>query len=109
MTRHMNLLTSGFLFFQIKIFSGSFSGIPLWENPHYMSPSNYRRQIKLSAKYKYVSRVQQKVNAEVNTPTEAYKFDNYEEVFENEDLKEDESKSTKKPKPKKGKKKAKTQ
>nr|CAH7751020.1 unnamed protein product [Callosobruchus chinensis] len=35
----------------VKIFSGSFGGVALWENPAYMSPSKYRRQIRLAARY----------------------------------------------------------
>ncbi|KAK9878944.1 hypothetical protein WA026_003765 [Henosepilachna vigintioctopunctata] len=32
----------------VKLFSGSFNGSALWENPKYISPSVYRRQIRLS-------------------------------------------------------------
>ncbi|KAL3278885.1 hypothetical protein HHI36_016405 [Cryptolaemus montrouzieri] len=34
----------------IKIFGGSFGGVALWENSNYVSPTKYRREIKLSAK-----------------------------------------------------------
>lgn len=52
----------------VKIFSGSFSGQALWENPHYLSPARYRHQVRLQAKNKYLDRVQQKTNAEINKP-----------------------------------------
>lgn len=37
----------------VKIFSGSFGGSPLWENPKYVSPSKYRQLVRLEAKNKY--------------------------------------------------------
>lgn len=65
----------------IKIFSGSFTGIPLWENPNYISPAKHRQQMRLGAKYKYINRVQQKINAEISKPKESYKLDKYEDIF----------------------------
>ncbi|CAD5124131.1 DgyrCDS12432 [Dimorphilus gyrociliatus] len=44
----------------IKIFRGSFEGEVLWQNPHYVSRINIRRQIKLAKANKYMDQVQQK-------------------------------------------------
>ncbi|CAG9759683.1 unnamed protein product [Ceutorhynchus assimilis] len=66
----------------VKIFSGSFGGVPLWENPHYMSPARYRQQVRLEAKNKYVNRVQQKVNFESTKPEgDSYKLKPLDEIF----------------------------
>ncbi|CAD7003890.1 ribosome biogenesis protein BRX1 homolog [Ceratitis capitata] len=69
----------------VKIFEGSFTGKAIWENPNYVSPSRQRQMLKKAAKERYVNRVEQKVQQEVNRPTEAYEGLEYEELFENED------------------------
>lgn len=56
----------------VKIFSGSFGGAPLWENPSYVSPAKYRQQVRLQAKHRYLDRIQQKVDKEVTMPKDAY-------------------------------------
>nr|XP_022918223.1 ribosome biogenesis protein BRX1 homolog [Onthophagus taurus] len=58
----------------VKIFSGSFGGVALWENPNYISPAKFRLQFKLSTKNRYMNRLQQKVHAEATKPKESYKF-----------------------------------
>eukprot|EP00112_Aurelia_sp_Birch-Aquarium-sp1_P013661 Seg2908.2 transcript_id=Seg2908.2/GoldUCD/mRNA.D3Y31 product="Ribosome biogenesis protein BRX1" protein_id=Seg2908.2/GoldUCD/D3Y31 len=40
----------------IRIFSGSFGGSTIYENPHYVSPNEHRRQLRKQASYKYVNR-----------------------------------------------------
>lgn len=65
----------------MKIFSGSFGGIALWENPNYVSPAKYRQQVRLSAKHKYVNRVQQKVHAEATKPKDSYSLTPYDDLF----------------------------
>lgn len=44
----------------IKIFEGSFGGITLWQNPFYITPGKYRRQVRVEASNKYKNRVDQK-------------------------------------------------
>lgn len=65
----------------IKIFSGSFTGVPLWENPNYVSPAKYRQQVKLDAKYRYVNRIQQKIHKEITKPKESYKLTPLDDMF----------------------------
>ncbi|XP_050304473.1 ribosome biogenesis protein BRX1 homolog [Anthonomus grandis grandis] len=66
----------------VKIFSGSFGGLPLWENPHYMSPARYRQQVRLEAKNKYVNRIQQKATAEATRPGgDAYELTPLDDIF----------------------------
>ncbi|KAJ8976194.1 hypothetical protein NQ317_002243 [Molorchus minor] len=67
--------------FQVKIFSGSFGGVSLWENPNYVSPSKYRLQIRLGAKNKYLDRVQQKIRHEATRVKEPYKLTPLEDIF----------------------------
>lgn len=72
----------------VKIFSGSFGGVPLWENPRYMSPSKHRQQVRLEAKHKYVNRVQQKATAEATYPGgEGYKMTPLNDIFKNDPIK----------------------
>lgn len=94
----------------IKIFDGSFGGATLWENPHYVSPAKvclarvvflhctpmswyvikfngiynslqYRRLINKSAASKYLGRVTQKANREINKPGETYSLDDGDDIF----------------------------
>lgn len=65
----------------VKIFSGSFGGITLWENTKYVSPAKYRQQFHLKNKDKYIQRVHQKVNAELTRPEEVYKLTPYDDIF----------------------------
>ncbi|KAL1497272.1 hypothetical protein ABEB36_008264 [Hypothenemus hampei] len=72
----------------VKIFSGSFGGVPLWENPFYMSPSKYRRKIQLESKNKYVNRLQQKASAEATRPGgDSYQLTPLEDIFKGNPLK----------------------
>ncbi|CAG9761079.1 unnamed protein product [Ceutorhynchus assimilis] len=72
----------------VKIFSGSFGGVPLWENPHYMSPARYRQQVRLEAKNKYVNRVQQKANFEATKPEgDSYKLKPLDDIFKENPVK----------------------
>nr|CAI5866177.1 unnamed protein product [Callosobruchus analis] len=70
----------------VKIFSGSFGGVALWENPTYMSPSKYRHQIRLAARDKYVHRVEQKAHAEATRPVDAYEMKPFDDIFEGDPL-----------------------
>jgi ribosome biogenesis protein BRX1 len=66
----------------IKIFEGSFSGNPLWENPSYQSPAKYRQALKKKAKYQYLNRIDQKNAKEMTEPMVQHDFDKYEDVFD---------------------------
>lgn len=57
---------------QVKIFSGSFGGTTLWENPSYVSPSRYRQSLTKKSASRYENRVQQKVDYEASRPETAY-------------------------------------
>ncbi|XP_044261435.1 ribosome biogenesis protein BRX1 homolog [Tribolium madens] len=70
----------------VKIFSGSFGGASLWENPFYVSPAKYRQQIRLSAKNKYLNRVQQKAHASTIDSGEGYKMKPLDDIFEGDPL-----------------------
>ncbi|XP_028137614.2 ribosome biogenesis protein BRX1 homolog [Diabrotica virgifera virgifera] len=70
----------------VKIFSGSFGGVALWENASYMSPARYRNQVRIAAKNKYVNRIQQKVHAEATRPTESYKMRPLDDIFQGNPL-----------------------
>ncbi|KAK4887588.1 hypothetical protein RN001_003859 [Aquatica leii] len=66
----------------VKIFGGSFGGPALWENPKYVSPSKYRRQIRLAAKKdKYVDKKHQKLYAEATKPEITYKLNPLDDIF----------------------------
>ncbi|KAG5897476.1 hypothetical protein JTB14_031102 [Gonioctena quinquepunctata] len=70
----------------VKIFSGSFGGVALWENPLYVSPAKYHLQVRLAAKNKYVNRVEQKMHAEATRPKDAYKLTPLEDIFKGDPL-----------------------
>ncbi|PSN32073.1 Ribosome biogenesis protein BRX1 [Blattella germanica] len=70
----------------IKIFEGSFRGETLWQNPHYVAPSMYRRQVKTIAANKYENRIDQKMNYEATKPKESYNLNPVDEVFTNDPL-----------------------
>ncbi|XP_075236218.1 ribosome biogenesis protein BRX1 homolog [Lycorma delicatula] len=65
----------------IKIFEGSFCGATLWENPHYVTPSSYRRQLKLAAAGKYLNRKQQKEQYKLNKPDKIVPSKPEDEMF----------------------------
>lgn len=70
----------------IKIFSGSFTGTTLWDNPHYVTPSAYRRQMKAAAGTKYLNRQQQKIQYMARMPDTTYSTLPEDEVFEGDTL-----------------------
>ncbi|XP_026328519.1 ribosome biogenesis protein BRX1 homolog isoform X2 [Hyposmocoma kahamanoa] len=56
----------------VKIFSGSFGGGTLWENPKYVSPAKLRQAFSKKAANKYEKRIEQKVVYEATRPETAY-------------------------------------
>ncbi|RZF49091.1 hypothetical protein LSTR_LSTR008377 [Laodelphax striatellus] len=68
----------------IKIFEGSFCGATLWENPNYVTPTSFRRQLKLAAAGKYLNRKQQKEQYELNKPEKSYESRTEDEIFSND-------------------------
>lgn len=66
----------------IKIFGGSFTGTTLWDNPHYITPTAYRRQVKVAAGTKYLNRQQQKIDYIARMPETTYASLPADEVFE---------------------------
>ncbi|KAJ8941217.1 hypothetical protein NQ318_015649 [Aromia moschata] len=65
----------------VKIFSGSFGGVALWENPNYISPAKYRQQIKHNAKDRYVNRITQKTHAKATKGQDSYKLTPLDDMF----------------------------
>lgn len=63
----------------IKVFSGSFSGNVIYENPNYKSPNRYRTELKIAASNRY------KAKAEKNAKKAAIeivpKEDEFDEIF----------------------------
>ncbi|XP_040566045.1 ribosome biogenesis protein BRX1 homolog [Lepeophtheirus salmonis] len=78
----------------IKIIEGSFSGVTLWNNPHYVSPTAYRSQFKVLKGMKYAKSVDSKAAFEENRPKmPTYQTDVTDDVFKantNEDEDEEE-------------------
>lgn len=70
----------------VKIFSGSFGGIALWENANYVSPAKYRAQILKTANVKYINRVEHKAYVEANQPENAYELTPLNDIFEGNPL-----------------------
>ncbi|XP_026751138.2 ribosome biogenesis protein BRX1 homolog [Galleria mellonella] len=56
----------------VKIFSGSFGGTTLWENPKYVSPAKLRQAYSKKAASKYESRVEKKAVYEATKPETGY-------------------------------------
>ncbi|KAM3962981.1 ribosome biogenesis protein BRX1 homolog [Aphomia sociella] len=56
----------------VKIFSGSFGGTTLWENPKYVSPAKLRQAYSKKAANKYESRVEKKAVYEATKPETGY-------------------------------------
>ncbi|KAH0555477.1 ribosome biogenesis protein BRX1 homolog [Cotesia glomerata] len=65
----------------VKIFSGSFGGPTIWENPHYISPGQYLRSFKEKAGKKYLNRIEQKVALKMNKPETTYSLNPLDEIF----------------------------
>lgn len=57
---------------QVKIFSGSFGGTTLWENPKYVSPAKLRQAFSKKAGSKYERRIEKKVMNEATRPETGY-------------------------------------
>jgi len=70
----------------VKIFESSFSGVTLWENPDYISPARYRQQLRKNSKYRYMNRTEQKVHKEVTKPKTSYHLDEYNQIFQDDEL-----------------------
>ncbi|KAJ9601757.1 hypothetical protein L9F63_000049 [Diploptera punctata] len=70
----------------IKIFDGSFGGEALWENPRYVSPALYRRQLKQAASTKYENRLDKKMYYEATRPEQSYQLNPVDEIFTGEPL-----------------------
>ncbi|XP_058831325.1 ribosome biogenesis protein BRX1 homolog [Topomyia yanbarensis] len=66
----------------IKIFEGSFSGDPIWENPMYQSPAKHRQLLRKAAKDKYLNKQKQKIDQQINAPKNTHDFDPFAEVFQ---------------------------
>ncbi|CAH0727869.1 unnamed protein product, partial [Brenthis ino] len=56
----------------VKIFSGSFGGVTLWENPKYVSPAKLRQAYSKKAANKYERRIEKKVMNEATKPETGY-------------------------------------
>jgi len=66
----------------IQIFSGSFGGATLYQNPHYISPNDIRRAYKRSHSYKYVERKEAQLAAKMRKPEYSYDLDPTDDVFQ---------------------------
>lgn len=56
----------------MKIFSGSFGGTTLWENPKYISPAKLRQAFSKKAGNKYERRIEKKAMYEATKPETGY-------------------------------------
>lgn len=56
----------------VKIFSGSFGGATLWENPKYISPAKLRQAYSRKAGNKYENRIEKKALYEATKPETGY-------------------------------------
>ncbi|XP_059167397.1 ribosome biogenesis protein BRX1 homolog [Physella acuta] len=65
----------------IRVFAGSFGGATLYQNPHYISPNDFRRVLKHQKSDKYVHRVEAKVSRLQRTPEFSYQLDPTDDVF----------------------------
>eukprot|EP00931_Biecheleriopsis_adriatica_P065659 TRINITY_DN40150_c0_g1_i1.p1 TRINITY_DN40150_c0_g1~~TRINITY_DN40150_c0_g1_i1.p1 ORF type:complete len:357 (+),score=85.11 TRINITY_DN40150_c0_g1_i1:56-1126(+) len=66
----------------IRIFSGSFSGQTLYQNPHYMSPTQLRVQAKKLLRGPYVKKLEDKASLEQRKKDNELPDDPLDEVFE---------------------------
>eukprot|EP00794_Sanderia_malayensis_P008171 gene8171-9047_t len=65
----------------IRIFSGSFGGPTLYQNPHYVSPNEHRRNLRKKASYKYANRQEAQKNLELRLQDRVLPQDEIESVF----------------------------
>ncbi|XP_015171032.1 PREDICTED: ribosome biogenesis protein BRX1 homolog, partial [Polistes dominula] len=70
----------------VKIFSSSFGGDTLWDNPLYVSPAKFRQLISKRAGNKYVDRLEQKMVEKANKPKESYDLNPLDEIFKGDPL-----------------------
>lgn len=70
----------------VKIFDGSFGGDALWENADYVSPAKHRQLLRKSAKDRYVNRLEQKTNYEINRPKTTFIFNEFNDIFQGDPL-----------------------
>lgn len=70
----------------VKIFSSSFGGDTLWDNPRYVSPAKFRQLISKRAGNKYVDRLEQKMIEQANKPKESYDLNPLDEIFKGDPL-----------------------
>ncbi|XP_063379347.1 ribosome biogenesis protein BRX1 homolog isoform X1 [Cydia fagiglandana] len=56
----------------VKIFSGSFGGVTIWENPKYVSPAKLRQAFSKKAGDKYERRIEKKAVYEATKPETGY-------------------------------------
>lgn len=70
----------------VKIFSGSFGGDTLWDNPSYISPAKFRQSITKKAAGKYMNRIEQKMALQANKPKESYAINPIDEIFQGDPL-----------------------
>ncbi|XP_076041687.1 ribosome biogenesis protein BRX1 homolog [Oratosquilla oratoria] len=66
----------------IKIFEDSFGGRTLWDNPHFVHPNIVRRKTKEVAGLRYRGKVMQKVSRDARAPTQPFRGDPTNEVFQ---------------------------
>ncbi|KAK0161381.1 hypothetical protein PV327_009857 [Microctonus hyperodae] len=71
----------------VKIFSSSFGGETLWDNPFYISPAKFRQTISKKAGYKYMNRVEQKATQQANKPEVSYALNPLDEIFKGDAMK----------------------
>ncbi|KAI4485322.1 hypothetical protein M0804_006827 [Polistes exclamans] len=70
----------------VKIFSSSFGGDTLWDNPLYVSPAKFRQLISKRAGNKYVDRLEQKIIEQANKPKKSYDLNPLDEIFKGDPL-----------------------
>ncbi|PIK39709.1 putative ribosome biogenesis protein BRX1-like isoform X2 [Apostichopus japonicus] len=65
----------------IKIFRGSFGGPMLYENPKYVSPNQYRAQLKKNAGLRFKNKVESQMGHQVRKMKDTYNIDPLDEIF----------------------------
>ncbi|XP_052090529.1 ribosome biogenesis protein BRX1 homolog [Mytilus californianus] len=65
----------------IRMFSGSFGGPTLYQNPTYVSPNEYRRSLKQKVAMKYINKLNAKQSRKDRYLPDSYKMDPTDEVF----------------------------
>uniref|UniRef100_A0A182QU38 Ribosome biogenesis protein BRX1 homolog n=1 Tax=Anopheles farauti TaxID=69004 RepID=A0A182QU38_9DIPT len=66
----------------IKIFSGSFTGDPIWENDKYQSPAKHRQMLRKAASEKYMQKSRKKVENALTAPkNDTHKLTPYGDIF----------------------------